>query len=509
MIRLVHRAGSQQGAAYTAGHGPVTLGRAPGCDVRFDAERDTLVSANHAQVVNEGSDWVLVDAHSTNGTWLNGERVHGRAPLRSGDRIRLGGLDGPELEVLIERTGAVPVPAPTVERPVPTAAAGDVTAHAEAMAQSLAARLRRGLRASLALPALGPGAERALEGGHTVTLVRQAMRELAESVRLDTRRRWVRVVAGVAGLALVVLAGMGAVIWVQHREIRALLATKAELDTEIRRVDLAMQAEEDPARLEALGNELERLAARAQGTLAALRRADSTQARKAAGAGDSLDQDIRAILARFDAPTYAIPPVFRERVEYHIGVLRRDPGTPMVFRRKERLWPMIRAEFGRLGLPEDMAYVAWAESNFDPDAASDAGAKGMWQMTATTAQALGLRVDGAVDERTDPARQTRAAARHLANLLAEFGEESFMLAMASYNRGEEGVRRALRQVAAEPGGFRKDKRDFWHLYRLRKLPEETREYVPRVLAAAIVGSHPARYGLAAAPGGGTPAASAP
>jgi membrane-bound lytic murein transglycosylase D len=70
-----------------------------------------------------------------------------------------------------------------------------------------------------------------------------------------------------------------------------------------------------------------------------------------------------------------------------------------------------------------------------------------------------------------------------------------MLAMAAYNRGESGVRRALHDVAREVGGFRKEKRDFWHLYRVKKLPPETREYVPKILAAAIVSSHPERYGL--------------
>jgi soluble lytic murein transglycosylase-like protein len=79
----------------------------------------------------------------------------------------------------------------------------------------------------------------------------------------------------------------------------------------------------------------------------------------------------------------------------------------------------------------------------------------MWQMTAETARRLGLEVYGAVDERLDPVKQTPAAARHLANLSAEFGEDSFMLVMASYNRGEEGVRRALRQVARSREAFGK------------------------------------------------------
>jgi len=104
-------------------------------------------------------------------------------------------------------------------------------------------------------------------------------------------------------------------------------------------------------------------------------------------------------------------------------------------------------------------------------------------------------VDKNVDERYDPEKETRAAAQLLANLLAEYGSDSFMLAMASYNRGEAGVRRVLHQVAQEPGGFRKEKRDFWHLYRLKKLPEETREYVPKVLAAAIVSRHAKELGL--------------
>jgi membrane-bound lytic murein transglycosylase D len=156
---------------------------------------------------------------------------------------------------------------------------------------------------------------------------------------------------------------------------------------------------------------------------------------------------------------------------------------------------MIMKEFGALGLPEEMAHIAWVESGFDPAAQSPAGALGLWQMTSTTAQSLGLTVGGGIDERLDPDKQTKAAATYLARLLSEFGEDSFMLALASYNRGENGVRRTLRQLAQDPGGFRKDKRDFWHLYRLKLLPEETREYVPRVLAAAIVSGNPQKYGL--------------
>src|SRR5207253_2868950 len=233
----------------------------------------------------------------------------------------------------------------------------------------------------------------------------------------------------------------------------------------------------------------------AKSTLAALDKSDKRKAAALAGSGDALDRQIREILAKFDASTYAVPPIFKERLKFHIDELVNAPNLKFVYSRKQRYWPMITRQFGALGLPEEMAYVAWAETQFDPRAKSAAGAAGMWQMMPSTAQTYGLRVDAQVDERYDPDKQTKAAARHLANLLAEYGSDSFMLAMASYNRGESGVRRVLHQVAQEPGGFRKEKRDFWHLYRMKKLPEETREYVPKVLAAAIVSRDAKKLGL--------------
>jgi soluble lytic murein transglycosylase-like protein len=246
----------------------------------------------------------------------------------------------------------------------------------------------------------------------------------------------------------------------------------------------------------ALEHQLQATTARAEQTLADLARRDKTKAEEAAESGDELDREIRAILRQFGAGTYAVPPIFKERVAYHLDQLRRaGPTARLIYRRKVRYWPQISAEFTALELPEGMAYVAWTESQFDPMAKSSAGAKGMWQMTRTTAQSLGLVVDGSIDQRTDVSLQTRAAVRYLAGLMAEFGEDAFMLAMASYNKGENGVRRVLRRVAMTPGGFKRAKRDFWHLYRLKLLPEETREYVPKILAAAIACNNPEKYGL--------------
>jgi soluble lytic murein transglycosylase-like protein len=334
-----------------------------------------------------------------------------------------------------------------------------------------------------------------LPSGKTMLIMASTLKQVQHTTRAKTAKRWVKVVTAVAGVAAVIVAVMGIVIARQKRQIDELVTQKERIDKEIETVEQQMSDESDPERLAGLEEKLNTLTGNAQNTLAALGKSDKTKAAKLAQAGDDLDRQIRDILRKFDADTYAVPPIFKERLKFHVDELTKAPNLKYVYGRKQRYWPMITRQFSALGLPEEMAYVAWAETQFDPKAKSAAGAAGMWQMMATTAQSYGLRVDATVDERYDPDKETRAAARHLANLLAEYGSDSFMLAMASYNRGEAGVRRVLRDIAQQPGGFRKEKRDFWHLYRMKKLPEETREYVPKVLAAAIVSRDAKKLGL--------------
>lgn len=145
---------------------------------------------------------------------------------------------------------------------------------------------------------------------------------------------------------------------------------------------------------------------------------------------------------------------------------------------------LIHEALRRHGLPADLAYVPWVESEWTNEATSSAGAAGMWQFMAATARAYGLEVSEYVDERRDPVRASEAAARHLADLYRETGD--WHAALASYNAG---FGRAGRTRGA-----------FWK--RRASLPRETRAYVPRVLAAARVGRAPEAWGLhlpAAAP----------
>jgi len=511
VIRLKFVSGSRSGSTVEFGRDPVRVGRSASAELRFDGAKDATVSTHHAQIVFERGAYFLIDTGSRNGTLLNGRRITAKQALKSGDRVCFGFPGGPEADVEIDAARVAAAGAGS--------AGGDAEADTVALAprdarpvydarqdaERMAAALRVGAQDSSAIRVADEAARKVAErrakaggerSGDTVILLAEAMNQATEAVRNRTARKWVRVVGAVGGSALLVIGVLGGVVFAQQREIDKLVNAKTSIDRQIQALQERMQTETDAASLAAMEDSLVALTGSAQTTLRELQRKDVARAEQLSAAGsDELDREIRKILAKFNASTYAIPPIFRERLQFHIDELVSTSSRKVMFGRKQRYWPVIMKEFGALGLPEEMAYIAWVESGFDPDAQSPAGAVGLWQMTTTTAQSLGLTVNGPVDERLDPEKQTRAAATYLARLLSEFGEDSFMLVLASYNRGENGVRRVLRQVAQDPGGFRKDKRDFWHLYRLKLLPEETREYVPRVLAAAIVSANAQKYGL--------------
>ncbi len=149
-----------------------------------------------------------------------------------------------------------------------------------------------------------------------------------------------------------------------------------------------------------------------------------------------------------------------------------------------RYQPMIQKILKQEGVPQDLIYLALAESGFHPLALSRAGARGMWQFMGSRAKAYGLKRDGWVDEREDPEKSTMAAAHHLKDLYHEFGD--WYLAMAAYNSGPGTVQQAVKRT-----GYA----DFWQLYNRNVLPRETKNYVPIILAVAIMAKNPAQYGL--------------
>lgn len=136
------------------------------------------------------------------------------------------------------------------------------------------------------------------------------------------------------------------------------------------------------------------------------------------------------------------------------------------------------------GIPEELAYLPLIESGFNVRAYSRARAAGPWQFIASTARSYGLKINWWIDERRDPVKSTRAAARYLKDLHTMF--DSWSLALAAYNAGEGKVRRAIK---------RNNSRDFWKLVRSRDLRRETKNYVPRFIAAWTIAKNPEYYGF--------------
>jgi membrane-bound lytic murein transglycosylase D len=149
-----------------------------------------------------------------------------------------------------------------------------------------------------------------------------------------------------------------------------------------------------------------------------------------------------------------------------------------------RYQDMIRTIFKQEGVPQDLIFLAQAESGFHPMAVSRVGARGMWQFMSVRGRAYGLKKDAWEDDRQDPEKSTRAAAHHLKDLYNQFGD--WYLAMAAYNSGPGTVQQAVRRT-----GYA----DFWELYNRNVLPKETRNYVPIILAMTIMAKNPAQYGL--------------
>lgn len=191
------------------------------------------------------------------------------------------------------------------------------------------------------------------------------------------------------------------------------------------------------------------------------------------------------------APEYNIPIVLDSSVQSHIRYFNTSIRSRFEqwLLRLSRYRPLVDNIFAEFHLPSDLVYLSLVESGFNPYAYSRAKATGPWQFMKGTAKVYGLRIDSYVDERRDPIKSTVAAARYLRDLYDMFG--TWPLAMAAYNAGEGKVMRALLKAQAE---------SFSDISKTRLIRRETKEYVPRFMAATIIAKNPDRYGFSGEPG---------
>ena len=200
--------------------------------------------------------------------------------------------------------------------------------------------------------------------------------------------------------------------------------------------------------------------------------------------------EIVLISQRFgDTPPSAMDVAFQAKVEGWIERFTKYDAHKTLFERKQEYWPTILSALKDEGLPADLGHLVWIESAFNVEAKSVVGALGLWQFMPATARDFGLKVSAAerIDERLDPVKSSKAAAQYLSLLLKQFGTDRYLLAIASYNAGQNKIKR--KAIAAQIR--RAPKPDFWALRDL--LPTETLDYVPKFLAAAIINRNPERW----------------
>ncbi|MGB2623713.1 MAG: transglycosylase SLT domain-containing protein [Candidatus Acidiferrum sp.] len=185
--------------------------------------------------------------------------------------------------------------------------------------------------------------------------------------------------------------------------------------------------------------------------------------------------------------SHDLPLTVNDEVLSFLNFFQTPRGKAIVetgLRRSGQYRAMISRVLREEGVPQDLIYLAQAESAFQPLALSRAGARGIWQFVAYRGMEYGLRHTWWVDERQDPEKATRAAAEHLRDLYAQFGD--WYLAMAAYNCGPGNVQKAIERT-----GYA----DFWELYKRNVLPRETKNYVPIILALTLIAKDAAHYGI--------------
>jgi membrane-bound lytic murein transglycosylase D len=203
---------------------------------------------------------------------------------------------------------------------------------------------------------------------------------------------------------------------------------------------------------------------------------------------EKLDPNLRGRAEReVNSISHDLPLTVNDPVLTYLNYFKTPRGSAIVetgLRRAGRYRGMVERVLREEGMPQDLIYLAQAESAFLPQAVSKAGARGMWQFMSFAGRKYGLEKTWWVDERQDPEKATHAAARDLRDLYDQFGD--WYLAMAAYNSGAGTVQHAIERT-----GYA----DFWELYRRNVLPKETKNYVPIILALTLISKDPARYGV--------------
>jgi pSer/pThr/pTyr-binding forkhead associated (FHA) protein len=513
--------GSAVGQLYLLPDGAVSIGRSSQNTIALpSAEKN--VSGHHAIIYKSPERIMVQDLQSTNGTFVNEQRVTERE-LASGDVLGFG-LGGPRLRMVfsekerdasslqssdenkVRLTGVG-----TYDEQLPLMMSKDATASEQ---KDTVYKLKKQKidpvpedTSSATLEIEQKLIDRSIDQDSMQHLMKNgerlekivargnlgqtqtAMLQSAFKANRSMRRQLYYIIAVILFLSAAVTSFFGIRAF-QYKHIVVKARTiKHDLDEYEKRI---AAAKENPGRNK---QELEALIAQLEEKQKSLSTLKTQMNEDDFGKfySDPLERRIDEVLLRFGETDYHIPPEMIERVKYHIdyysGKLHNT--VARYLKRKEKYFPMIHRIFREKNLPLELAYVSMLESGFNPMALSHAGARGLWQFMPKTGRQFGLTVTDALDERCDPQKATYAAAEYFKDLIGIFGgKSSVMLCMAAYNAGEGRVMGALRKIDDPMRN-----RDFWYIYRMGYLAEETNEYIPRVIAFIIISEHPEDYGF--------------
>jgi hypothetical protein len=447
------------------------VGRDPDCEAQI---QDISVSRRHAVVFFEDGQWSIRDLQSSNGLFVDRQRVE-TAPVGGGVIVRLGG-DGPSITIAPEDA--------TLRRPAVAAPPQTEPAHDSALPEDYVERY------------FGPGGDAPM-GKRTIMI-----REAYQHVQQKQQRKYRRAIGFVTAIAVAAAAYAYYERWQRQRlEDQAedfFYAMKAA-DVAIADLERTMSDAGNPQQKSALAAYMEQR-----------RVMESNYDQRFRDLYDrNLDPKDRLILQvtrTFGECELGAPPEYLREVNRYIRLWQSTGRFAAAVKRAQSLGytERIAAEFMRRNLPPQFFYLAMQESSFDPYAAGKPTrwgiAKGMWQFIPETGSKYGLKVGPLVglqkpdlaDDRSNWQKATVAAASYVKDIYATDAQASGLLVIASYNWGERRVIDLLKKMPANPRD-----RNWWKLVELyrERVPPETYDYVFNIVAAAAIGENPRLFGF--------------
>lgn len=520
--------GFELGKRFPLPEGATSIGRSSQNSLAFDPSQKN-VSSHHAIIYKSGDRIAYQDLDSTNGSFVNEQQVTEKA-LVVGDEIGLG-KNGPRLK-LYESETEISAPSPGVSFAKTTTTPRDGSYGIEDSTEKIGMH-------SVQSTAMEPNALRAQKEAHifasnqfdeseplsnTMHMEKKLfskeidakdMGKLLKNGRMvekiiergnishtqstmlrttlhasrNNNRQWMIILGIVCVVSLAAISFFAIRAYQYHAILSKGLTLKDALNKQERTI---AKAQNDP---KVSDSRLKDLIAQLEATKSQLAEVKSRVNEKdqVKFYSDPIEEAIDKILRGFGDNNYSIPPQMVERVKFHINFYAYQNAGMMsrYLIRKEEYFPTIIRVFAEKKLPKELAFISMLESGFNPKALSPVGARGLWQFMPATGQRYGLTVNDIVDERLDPEKATYAAAEYFKDLVAIFGgQSSVMLAMAAYNAGEGRIMGVLRKIDDPMRN-----RDFWYIYRMGYLADETREYIPRVIALMIISDKPENFKL--------------